>query len=176
MFFHLTKSPLILKKITVGENDITDARGIANSLNSYFTSIGENLISTQNFTPSTSNNCPDLTDDLRDSCFQFEPVTVADISKRLKSLKTCTATGHDNIPAKVVKIASNGIADSVTSLVNSSLFSGIFPDKWKIARVSPLFKGNPASDRDNFRPISVLASLLRRQLSSPSSGRGRLGN
>ena len=36
-----------------------------------------------------------------------------------------------------------------------SLLSGIFPDDWKCARVTPLFKQGEASDLNNYRPISV---------------------
>ena len=34
-----------------------------------------------------------------------------------------------------------------------------FPDVWKIAKVSPLFKEGSLLDRSNFRPISVLATV-----------------
>ena len=39
---------------------------------------------------------------------------------------------------------------------NLSLQTGIFPDKLKIARVTPLFKGGENYELENYRPISVL--------------------
>ena len=42
---------------------------------------------------------------------------------------------------------------------NLSLSSGSFPDLWKKARVSPLFKEGSLFDRSNYRLISVLAIL-----------------
>ena len=41
-------------------------------------------------------------------------------------------------------------------IFNLSLQTGIFPDKLKIARVTPLFKGGENYELGNYRPISVL--------------------
>ena len=40
-------------------------------------------------------------------------------------------------------------------MISKSLHSGTFPDDWKRARVTPLFKQGEASDLKNYRPISV---------------------
>ena len=34
---------------------------------------------------------------------------------------------------------------------------GIYPDQWKIAKVTALFKGGDSMDVNNYRPISVLS-------------------
>ena len=39
---------------------------------------------------------------------------------------------------------------------NLSLSAGIFPDKLKIAKVSPIFKNGEKDLLTNYRPISVL--------------------
>ena len=49
------------------------------------------------------------------------------------------------------------ISVSLCDLFNKSLLSGIFPDDWKRARVTPLFKQGDASDLNNYRPISVIS-------------------
>ena len=41
-------------------------------------------------------------------------------------------------------------------IFNQSLQSGIFPDKLKIARVTPSFKKGSDSELGNYRPMSVL--------------------
>ena len=48
---------------------------------------------------------------------------------------------------------------SLTTIFNLILSSGSFPDLWKKAKVSPLFKDGSPFDRSNYRPISVLAIL-----------------
>ena len=45
----------------------------------------------------------------------------------------------------------------MTAIFNLSISSGVFPDLWKIAKVSPLHKDGSLFDRSNYRPISVLA-------------------
>ena len=42
-------------------------------------------------------------------------------------------------------------------LFNKPQMSGIFPDDWKCARVTPLFKQGESSDLNNYRPISVIS-------------------
>ena len=63
----------------------------------------------------------------------------------------------DGIDGYFLKIAAPAISSSLKSVFNLSLTCGVFPDVWKIAKVSPLFKEGSLLDRSNFRPISVLA-------------------
>ena len=51
------------------------------------------------------------------------------------------------------------IAPHISVIFNSSLANGIFPDDWKSARVTPLFKYGERSDIDNYRPISVISII-----------------
>jgi len=39
--------------------------------------------------------------------------------------------------------------------------SGIFPDDWTCARVTPLFKQGESSDLSNYRPISVISVVVK---------------
>ena len=39
--------------------------------------------------------------------------------------------------------------------------SGIFPDDWKCARVTTLFKQSASSDLNNYRPISVISVVAK---------------
>ena len=41
------------------------------------------------------------------------------------------------------------------------MLSGTFPDDWKCARVTPLFKQGEASDLNNYRPISVISVMAK---------------
>ena len=60
-----------------------------------------------------------------------------------------------------MKIALPIIKGSLCDLFNLSLFSGKFPDCWKLARVAPIFKSGQRDDRSNYRPISVLPFISR---------------
>ena len=77
-------------------------------------------------------------------------------------LKGIESTGLDNIPAKVLKIASRIIAPSLTFTFNLSLSSGIFTDDWKNARVSPIYKGNDRRDMGNYHMTRAAPSEEKR--------------
>ena len=66
------------------------------------------------------------------------------------------ATGVDTISAKVLKAGAPVLNSHITSLVNSSITSGVFPDQLKLAQVIPLFKKLDPLDVKNYRPVSIL--------------------
>ena len=39
--------------------------------------------------------------------------------------------------------------------------NGVFPDIWKLAGVTPIYKSDPKTDLNNYRPISVIPVLSR---------------
>ena len=154
-------------KLVVDGVDITDSKGICDSLNSYFTSIAKDLLSTRNSKSAllASNpqyetiSTPTLQSPTSNSVLHFRPTTDEEIFRMLANLKPNKATGHDNIPAKVLKIAAGLISQSLSCVINSSLETGIFPDRWKTAKISYFSKGSNRNNRDNYRPISILPCL-----------------
>ena len=48
-----------------------------------------------------------------------------------------------------------------TCLINKSFADGEFPKVWKSAKVSALFKGGDKSQKDNYRPISILPTICK---------------
>ena len=46
-------------------------------------------------------------------------------------------------------------------IFNSSLENGIFPDIWKLARITPIFKSGVKMDVNNYRPIPVISVFSR---------------
>ena len=56
------------------------------------------------------------------------------VQKEIKSLKAIgKATRLDKIPNRLLKIAANVVAPSLTSMFNQSLVTGIFSSDWKLA-------------------------------------------
>ena len=47
------------------------------------------------------------------------------------------ATGLDNVPARLLRVCADLIAESPTWIFNASVISGIFPDDLKLSKVSP---------------------------------------
>ena len=79
--------------------------------------------------------------------------------KTLKSINPNKATGPDNIPNKVLKMAVEILSPSLSAIFNRSLSMGIYPDDWKMARVLPIFKSGDKDDIGNYRPISIISAI-----------------
>jgi hypothetical protein len=70
------------------------------------------------------------------------------------------ATGFDGISAKMIKLAKPVVTGPITSLINKSIETSIFPDQLKVVQVKPLFKNkNKQLDKTNYRPASVLPAI-----------------
>ena len=60
---------------------------------------------------------------------------------------------------QIFKDSCHIIAPILTIIFNQSLKTGIFPNDWALARVSPIFKSGVKSEIGNYRPISVLSTV-----------------
>jgi len=69
------------------------------------------------------------------------------------------ATGADGISPKLLKLSKDTISTSITSLINKSFENSVFPDKLKIAQVTPLHKKNSTLEKGNYRPVSILPTI-----------------
>lgn len=91
----------------------------------------------------------------------LESITISrpEVECTLKSLATGKAAGPDGVNNRLLKELSHTLSSPLCDLFNYSLSSGTFPDVWKQANVTPIYKGNDASDPSNYRPISLLSSI-----------------
>ena len=64
-------------------------------------------------------------------------------------------------PNKILESVKEVIAGSLSHVFNLSIQTRIFPDDFKIARVTSIFKYGEADDIGNYRPISILESVAR---------------
>jgi len=78
------------------------------------------------------------------------------VEKVAGSLKNKLTAGTDEIPEYVVKQCIQQLKIPLTDIYNTSLESGIFPDKLKIAKVIPVHKKGDSRDVSNYTPISLL--------------------
>ena len=75
--------------------------------------------------------------------------------RALRGLKEAKAPGPDNIPEKILKDAAELTCVLLTFIFSGSLWMGLFPVEWKVARVSQIFKSGQQSEMNNCTPISV---------------------
>ena len=71
---------------------------------------------------------------------EVKPITQGPVLAALESLNTNKATGYDNIPAKVLKIAADELAKPLTTLFNSCIRNCVWPRDWKRGVWTPVYK------------------------------------
>ena len=91
--------------------------------------------------------------------FNFKMVPMNDVHKLLKSTNPRKATGCDRIPPKLLKLAADELAYPVTNLINMSIVHSTFPQRMKMAELSPLYKAKDSLERSNYRPLSILPAI-----------------
>ena len=89
--------------------------------------------------------------------FCFTPTNSSQVFSLLNKLSKSKASGLDKIPTRLIRECADLICISICKIFNCSLTTGIFPDDWKCAKVTPLFKQGSSSDKNNYRPISVVS-------------------
>ena len=78
----------------------------------------------------------------------------------LLSVPLHKATGDDGVGAKLLRIAAPAIADSLCKLINHCIDTQPIPTKWKVDKVTHIYKGQGShDDKNNCRPITVLPIL-----------------
>ena len=83
------------------------------------------------------------------------------VKKVIGKLDASKSCGLDKIPANILKDCDEIIAPYLTYVYNCSISTAIFPDDWKMARMSPIFKAGTKEDCDNYRPISILSTVAK---------------
>ena len=128
------------------------------TLNQHYTTLASRLCNKDN----TAFNAEELIAELgADDAtkIQFRPATYEEVTKIISSLRNDCSSGYDGIPIKYLKPVSDYITSPLVHIINNSIKTGIFPEKWKTARVCPIPKvKNPTVAKD-FRPVSILPVL-----------------
>ena len=134
---------------------------VAEMFNDYFTSIANELkmlMPQQEFDISKLKSfVPLRKPDAVNFC--IPPIVESFILQNLHSMKCSKAAGFDKISVRMLKIAAPVIVPSLAKLMNISISSTVFPQRWKTAKVTPIYKSGDRTDTSNYRPISVLPAL-----------------
>ena len=90
------------------------------------------------------------------SVLNTSPLEVGKLIRNLKKshISPCGISG------KFLQLISIEIAYPLSTLLNGLFDKGYFPEKWKIAHVTPIYKRvGCKNSKNNYRPISILPSL-----------------
>ena len=139
-------------KIVTKEYDILEV------LNSHFVSVGPNLAKGIETKP--DDDClKHITP--QNNTMVFKTVQDKYILDAINRLEKRKASGPDKVTVTVVKDAAHPIACPLGMICNSSLKNAVFPDIWKKAMVTPIFKAGLKTNVNNYRPISVISVFSR---------------
>ncbi|NRB81915.1 MAG: hypothetical protein HRU38_25205, partial [Saccharospirillaceae bacterium] len=130
---------------------IADRRIIVNKFNEYFVNIAKNL--------NDSKSQSDFKDykvfmknRIEHTIFlsEIESNEIDSIINELNPNKS------SDMSPRVLKLFRGKLSPTLATLFNNCMYSGVFPDPLKIARVIPLYKSGDRNDITNYRPISLL--------------------
>ena len=157
------KQPKALNSLNIGGEVITNESEIANALNSFYANAPSK------YTPVRST---DLHDEIAENnknydnekvdgntLFVLPEISTDSVLKQLRNMSKSKSTRLDGIGANTLKLAAPAIADSITYICNISIKTKSFPEKWKEAKETPIFKKGKTDDCSNYRPSSVLSIL-----------------
>ena len=150
-FYGKSKNETIPTLIVNGQI-YTDAEEKATKLNDYFISQSTlNIINVPKLLEIKLKNS--------ENCIESITTSVEEVYSILSKLSTSKANGSDNISNIVLKYCAVPLADPIAHIINKSLEAGVFPSKWKVANVVPVFKSGDREEVGNYRPISLLSNI-----------------
>ena len=146
----MNKNSSGIPTLNVNGSQIHDDRGKAEALNDFFVSqstIGDNNDDLPPFTYVTDARLDQII------------VTEEQVKQILLSLTTNKSTGPDFISNKLLKECADTLCGPLTYIFQLSLQQGIYPDSWKEAMITAIFKKIDPSFTKNYRPISLLSCI-----------------
>ena len=91
----------------------------------------------------------------------FMSIPVLDVRETVGKIKSSMSFGSDNVSCYFLKFALLYIENALLFMFNTSLETGLFPETWKIARITPIFKDGDRSCKANHHPIYVVPVIAR---------------
>ena len=83
------------------------------------------------------------------------------VLKIMTNIESSKAAGVDKLSSRFLKDGANILAKPISALCNLSVSQGVFPSAFKVAKLKPIFKKAKKIDTSNYRPVSLLSSILK---------------
>ena len=134
----------------------TDSKQMADTLQSQFSSVYSN--------PDSPNiRQPEFQDSVIDFPFSDYDISVTenDIIEAIGERKYNSACEPDGIPAIFLKACADELAYPLRSPWNESQQTGIVPDYYKMANVTPIYKKGCKALTSNYRPGNLTSHVVK---------------
>ena len=90
-------------------------------------------------------------------CEEEPEILREEITSAIKKLTDGKAPGYDNVAGEELKAAGEAGVDILHRLCNTIWRTGVFPDDWGKAIITPIYKKKDKLDCGNYRGISLLS-------------------
>ena len=124
------------------------------AFNHYFANIAANV---DKEIPRTRKSPLDYLGKIQNLSLFLSPTDETEVGSIISELKKGKSVGPYSIPCNLLKMLNVFISPLLSTLINESFSTGVFPDKLKIAKVIALHKKGTTDDIFNYRPISLLS-------------------
>ena len=161
-----------------GENIISDDTEVSETLNTFFQSAVQKLEIKENSYLLTDNsdvadpidaiikkfeNHPSILtikENVKPSSFMFTELSLLDIETEINKLNPKKSGTFKNIPTKHLIQTSDICSKTLLKIWNNEIIGDKqFPDKLKLADITPVFKKEDTTQAKNYRPVSVLPTV-----------------
>ena len=69
------------------------------------------------------------------------------------------STGHDGLCPKILTLPAAAMATQLITLFNYCIRASTLPSDWKMSNVTPVHKKDEVTNKNNYRPVSVLPAI-----------------
>ena len=129
----------------------------ADDLNNYFSSIGHRVSSSIDSTNDIPWKGPESVYN-----FKFIEITNEFVFNFLKELPKNSIVDIFGMDTKLLQIGASFFTESLSHILNLSITNAVVVEEWKIASVTPIFKGTgDIMDESNYRPISIIGHIAK---------------
>jgi len=124
---------------------VTDDCDMAEMLNGFFSSV---------FTREDVSSIP-AADAAEAPPLERIRITEWEVRKAIRKLKKDSAAGPDEMGPRLLQELEDSVAPALTIIFRQSLNTGVVPEDWRRANVTPIFKKGAKSEPGNYRPVSL---------------------
>ena len=150
------------EELIIDDELYTDSKDIAAKLNEFFASICVQF--NVDGDPANTHDLTYLAEYVNSRVpshvhFKVPFIKTQQVSEFLHALDPSKATGIDGLGPRILKMAADVLAPSITALINKSKETATFPSHLKVAKIFPIYKSGTKADPTNYRPISILPTF-----------------
>lgn len=133
---------------------------IANCFTDFFARVSDDLrndlITTNCFTPRNLTITSEI-----DRSMRLRKTNADEVSQALRSLKSDSAMGLDYVSTRFLRQNAESLTLPLVQCINDAFETGEYPECFKEARLSCIFKAGDPRLPTNYRPLSVSKTLAR---------------